>query len=179
MDVKQKVLRRKSGGDRGFSLVEVMVALTVMVIGIVGLLVAFAASVVTLQQSREDSLARQEAQAFLEGIFAARNTGAITFSQIQNQSQDPVNGVFKDGLVNAYQAGPDGLMNTNDDLAAIEIGPDGNQLQIQRQIQITPVFFAGTANVDPNVRQVKITINYGVGKSARSYVQTTFISTYR
>jgi len=171
---------RTKKGSRGFTLVEVIISTLVLTVGIVGLLAAFAASVGTLQQSREDSIARQEAQQFIEGIYAARNSGAINFSNLQNQSQDAVNGLFKDGMQPANQAGPDGLMNTGDDLAALEVGPDGKNLTLQRQIQFTPFFFVGPPpTVNPNLRKITITIQYGTGNLQRTYTETTYISTYR
>ena len=73
---RNKARRRK--GSCGFTLVEVIISTIVLTVGIVGLLAAFAASVGTMQQSREDSIARQEAQQFIEGIYAARNSGPLT-----------------------------------------------------------------------------------------------------
>ncbi|MBV9073455.1 MAG: prepilin-type N-terminal cleavage/methylation domain-containing protein [Acidobacteria bacterium] len=164
--------------SRGFTLVEVIIAIVVMTVGIVGMLAAFAACIATVQQSREDSVARQEAQQFIEGIYAKRNSGAINFNNLQNQSQDAVNGLFKDGMQPANQVGPDGLMNTNDDLAALETGPDGRNLVLQRQILFAPQFLAD-GSVNPNLRRVTITIQYGNGALRRTYQQITYISTYR
>jgi len=169
MAIKARLRNRKS--QRGFTLVEVIVAALVLTIGIVGSLAAFATTIATLQQSREDSIARQEAQQFIEGIYAARNTGAVNFANLQSKTQDPVNGLFKDGMQPANQAGPDGMMNTGDDLAALEIGPDGKNLTLQRQILFTPI--------NQNLRQITITIQYGGGNQARTYTEITYISTYR
>lgn len=166
-----KVRSRRRGAQRGFTLVEVIIAALVLTVGLVGLLAAFAASIATLQQSREDSIARQEAQQFIEGIYAARNTGAITFANLQSTTQDPVNGLFKDGLQPANQAGPDGMMNTGDDLAALEVGPDGKNLTLKRQILFTPI--------NQNLRQITITVQYGAGNQVRTYTEITYISTYR
>lgn len=143
------------------------------------MLAAFATCIATLQQSREDSIARQEAQQFMEGIYAARNTGAINFNNLQNQSQDPVNGLFKDGLQSANQAGPDGLMNTNDDLATLETGPDGKNLTLKRQIQFSPLYLADNVTVNPDLRKAVVTVQYGFGNLQRTYTETTYISTYR
>ena len=175
---------RKRANSRGFTLVEVIISVIVMTVGIVGLLAAFAASLATLQQSREDSIARQEAQQFIEGIYAARNGGAYAnrgvpaFNFFQNQSQDP-NGLFKDGLQPANQVGPDGLMNTNDDLAALETGPDGKPLRLQRGIVFAPLFLADGVTVNPDLRKVTITIQYGLGNLQRTYTEVTYLSDYR
>jgi len=174
---RQRSQKRKN--SRGFTLVEVIISVIVMTVGIVGLLAAFAASLATLQQSRDDSVARQEAQQFIEGIYAKRNSGAITFSNLQNQSQDPVNGLFKDGFQPANQAGPDGLMNTNDDLAALETGPDGKSLNLKRSILFTPLFLSDGVTVNPDLRKITITVQYGFGNLQRTYTENTYISTYR
>lgn len=169
-----------SQADTGFSLLEVIISIVVLTVGVIGLLATFAASVATLNQSREDTIARQEAQQFIEGIYAARNTASLNFNNFQNVSQDPVNGLFKDGMQPANQAGPDGLMNTADDLDALETGPNGKALTLQRQIQFTPFFLPGPPPiVDPNMRQIAITIQYGSGNQKRTYQEVTYISSYR
>ena len=179
MAIRRRSISGNRKASRGFTLVEVIISIVVMTVGIVGLLAAFAASLATLQQSREDSIARQEAQQFIEGVYAARNSGAISFSNLQNQSQDPVNGFFKDGMQPANQAGPDGLMNTNDDLASLEVGPDGQPLTLQRQIVFNPFFLSDGVTVNPNLRGITITIQYGAGSMRRTYKEVTYISSYR
>lgn len=181
MAIKRAGEEKKSKSDAGFSLLEVVISIVVLTVGVVGLLAAFAACVTTLNQSREDTIARQEAQQFIEGIYAARNTAALKFDNFQNVSQDPANGLFKDGMQPANQAGPDGLMNTADDLAALETGANGKSLTLQRQIQFTPFFLPGgpPAVIDPNMRQIAITIQYGSGNKKRTYQEVTYISSYR
>lgn len=180
MAIKRVRREKNSQADDGFSLLEVVIAMVVLTVGVVGLLAAFAACVATLNQSREDAIARQEAQQFIEGIYAARNTASLNFDNFQNVSQDPANGLFKDGMQPANQAGPDGLMNTADDLAALEIGPNGKDLSLQRQIQFTPFVLPGPPpTVDPNMRQIAITIQYGSGNKKRTYQEVTYISSYR
>jgi type IV pilus modification protein PilV len=180
MAIKRTLRVGESRAEEGFSLLEVVISIVVLTVGVIGLLAAFAASVATLNQSREDSIARQEAQQFIEGIYAARNTASLNFDNFQNVSQDPANGLFKDGMQPANQAGPDGLMNTADDLNALETGPNGKTLTLQRQIQFTPFFLPGPPPiVDPNMRQIAITIQYGSGNQKRTYQEVTYISSYR
>ena len=177
---------RKQIGARGFTLVEVIISTLILTAGIVGLLAAFAASIATLEKSREDSIARQEAQQFLEGIYAARNSGAYTntapnvpaFEFFQNASQDP-HGLFLDGMQTAKQAGPDGLMNTADDLATLETGPDGKPLQLTRQIAFTPLYLSDGVTVNPDLRKITVTILYGSGSNQRTYTEVTYLSNYR
>jgi type II secretory pathway pseudopilin PulG len=180
MAIKRVRRLAKSKADAGFTLLEVIIAVVMLTVGVIGLLAAFAASVATLNQSREDSIARQEAQQFIEGIYAARNSASLNFNNFQNVSQDPANGLFKDGMQPANQAGPDGLMNTADDLADLETGPNGKPLPLQRKIEFTPFFLPGPPPVvDPNMRQIAITIQYGNGSQKRTYQEVTYISSYR
>jgi prepilin-type N-terminal cleavage/methylation domain-containing protein len=167
------------GSQAGLTLIEVMIALLVLAVAAIGLLAVFAMSVSTVYVSREATIAKQEAQQFIEGIYAARNTGAISFANIQNISQDATNGLFKDGWQPAQQAGPDGLMNTGDDLAALETGPNGQQLTLQRQIIITPFLMTDGKTVNPNLRQIEIDVQYGSGTTLQTYKEVTYISVYR
>ena len=89
--------------------------------------------------------------------------------------------------------GPDGLVNTADD-GAIEVlrapGVDGllNTADdtlttlahefFQRQIIITPLTFDGSAAVNPNLRQIVVTVSYKVRDTWRTYTLTTFVSSY-
>lgn len=171
--------KSKPSAQRGLSLIEVMVALLILAIAGIGLLAVFAMSVSTVYASRESSVAKQEAQQFIEGIYAARNNGAISFANIQNVSQDPANGLFKDGWQPAQQAGPDGLMNTADDLPTLEVGPNNQPLTLERQIVITPFLTANGNQINPNLRQIEIDVRYGSGSMQQFYKEVTYISVYR
>jgi prepilin-type N-terminal cleavage/methylation domain-containing protein len=164
----------------GFTILEVMVAIVVLTIGILSVATVFSSSLLVVKFSEEDTIARLEAQQMIEGIFAGRNSGALPFSAIQNQSVDPANGKFKDGLSAAFQPGPDGIMNTLDDGPGLDTGPDGKPLSnFQRQIQITPVLLQDGVTVDPNTRKVQILVQYQIGNMVRTYSEVTYISTYR
>jgi prepilin-type N-terminal cleavage/methylation domain-containing protein len=174
--------RPRGSSRRGFTIIEVLIAMVVLTLGILSVATVFSSSLMVIKYSEEDTIARQEAQQMIEGIFAGRNSGALSFSAIQNQSVDPVNGVFKDGFTPALQAGPDGIMNTLDDLPlpALDTGPDGKPLSnFQRQIQISQVFLQDGVTVDPSTRKIQIWVQYQVGGLVRTYTQVTYISNYR
>jgi hypothetical protein len=63
--------------------------------------------------------------------------------------------------------GNDGILGTSDDKKV----PLTNYT---RQIEITDVVVSGVTN--PNLRQLKVTIEYTVGTLKRTYTLTTFIS---
>jgi prepilin-type N-terminal cleavage/methylation domain-containing protein len=167
-------------GQRGFSIIETMIAVVVLTVGLLSVATVFSSSLEIVALAQADSVAQHEAQQMIEGIFAARNTGAITFAAIQNQGTAPGVGIFKDGMTPALQAGADGVMNTADDGPAIEIGPNGRPLSnFQRQIQVSTVFLQDGASPDPNERKVQVWVQYRMGRMVRTYTQVTYVSTFR
>jgi type II secretory pathway pseudopilin PulG len=168
--------------QKGFSLMEALVAAMILTVGLLSVASVFSTSLALVKYSEEDSIARQEAQAMIESIFAARNSGAHPFSDFQSKNA-PISvpaGIFQDGYQPALQAGPDGIMNTYDDGPAFEVGPDGKQLSnFQRMIQFNPVLLQDGVTIDPNTRQVQVFVQYRIGNLTRTYTQVTYISTYR
>jgi prepilin-type N-terminal cleavage/methylation domain-containing protein len=175
-----RLIKSRRCSERGFSLIEVLIAAVIATVGLLSVATVFSTSLAVIKFSEEDSIARQEAQQMIEGIYAARNTGAIPFPAIQNQSTDPVNGIFVDGYQPALQSGADGIMNTIDDGPALDVGPDGKPLSnFRRQVAITTVFLEDGVTPDPNARRIQIWVQYRVGGIVRTYTQVTYISTYR
>ncbi len=188
-------------GQSGFTLVETLIAIVVMSIGIIGLLAVFATAVATTQNAQENLIARQKALETMESIYTARNTQQINFSQIANISSG---GIFTDGPTALLSAGPDGLVNTADDVdfpgsgacpAGPECitlpGPDGilgtaddtamSLANFTRQIQIGTVLESDGVTVDPNLKQITVTVSYFTGGSPfpRSYTVNALISAFR
>lgn len=185
----------------GFTLVETLIAIVVTSIGIIGLLAVFATAVATTQNAQENLIARQKALETMESIYTARNTQQINFSQIANISSG---GIFTDGPVALLSAGPDGLVNTADDVdfpasgscpAGPECitlpGPDGilgtaddtamSLANFTRQITIATVLGSDGVTIDPNLKQITVTVSYSTGGSTvpRSYTVNALISAFR
>lgn len=194
-------VRSQASGQRGFTLAETMIAIVVTSVGIIGLLAVFATAVTTTQNAQQNLIARQKALETMESIYTARNTQQITFAQIANISSG---GIFTDGATPLLSAGPDGLVNTADDVnfpasgscpAGPECitlpGPDGilgtaddtamSLANFSRQIQIGNVLEADGITVDPNLKQITVTVSYFSGGSttARSYTVNALISAFR
>ncbi len=171
---------------QGFTLIEVLISIVVITIGLITLLGAFGMSLVAMQTSQQDMIAKQLAQEAMESIITARQTANVTWDQIQNKGIG--NGIFVTGLQPIRQSGVDGIFGTTDDAAAaIETmqnpGPDGivgtaddpapTQLtNFQRSILIRN---AATANL----RSVTVTIQYITPNMNKSYVLSGMISQYR
>ncbi len=97
----------------GFTLIEVMIAIVVMSVGILAVIASLATAVAATQSAEEDLIARQKVLEAMESIYTARNSQQIPFSAVANVSNG---GIFLDGAQPLKCAGPDGLVNTGDDV---------------------------------------------------------------
>jgi type II secretory pathway pseudopilin PulG len=182
--------------EQGFTLMEAMVAAIVLATGLLSVLSLFAYSLSNLQMSQEDLIARAKAKEGLEGVFSARDSSQIAFSQINNKASG---GIFLDDFAPIYDPpGADGIANTDDDsnsansqLDAIVLpGPDGvlgtlddirqPLTNFQRRITLSPVFLTGTTTVNNNLRLITVTVKYTVPQfGTRQYQVNAYISKYR
>ena len=69
---------------KGFSLVETMVALGVLVTGVLGAAAVLAAGMQNLSSSPADVVTTQKAAEAMEAVFSARQSGKLTWAQIKN-----------------------------------------------------------------------------------------------
>lgn len=173
--------------EQGFTLLETMISVCVVMFGLIAVLGAFSLAISSTQNVNLDSIARQKAQEAMESVFTARQTNQITFSQIHNSGTG--NGIFTKGFTALTDPGPDGLDGTGDDVPAAAVtlpGPSGtltgqsppdvtiSLANFQRQIQIADV-----AN-NPNLRQITITIKYPTPQGwVRQYQLQALISSFR
>jgi type II secretory pathway pseudopilin PulG len=177
-----------------------MIAIAILGIGILTLVAAFATAVGATQNAQENLIAREKALQAMESIYTARNTQQISFAQIANIANG---GIFTNAATQLLQAGPDGLVNTADDVnypasgpcaagpeCVVLPGPDGilgtaddtamSLANFNRQITIGTVLNSdGTVNA--NLKQITVTITYVAGSSsvARTYTVQALISAFR
>ena len=97
-----------------------MIAIAIMSIGILTLLAAFATAVGATNNAQENLIARQKTLEAMESIYTARNAQQITFDQIANISSG---GIFTTGATQLLAPGPDGLVNTADDVSSPPMEP--------------------------------------------------------
>jgi prepilin-type N-terminal cleavage/methylation domain-containing protein len=177
-----RILRRQ----KGFTLLETMIAMAVLSFGVLSLASFYTQGLRSSDQVQMQYIANQKAQQALETIFTARDTQLLSFSQLNNVSQG---GVFKDGPQPLWAPGPDGLVgtadddSTNPDVIITGPGPDGIlgtpddtyvplNPWMTRTIAITPV-----AN-ETNLNQITITINYNYQGRAGQVQLVSYISSY-
>lgn len=184
MTTGARALRSKQAS--GFTLLEALIAIVILSFGILSLAAVYAQGIQTSFMTQMDYIAEKKTEEAVETIFAARDSGQLTWPSIQNVSNA---GVFLDGPTPLLAAGPDGLYGTADDdptnpvVVILGPGPDGilgtpddvvmSLAGMTRTIVITDV--AGEAGV---LRQITITMNYTVGALQRQYTLVSYIQQF-
>jgi type IV pilus modification protein PilV len=192
---KSKKPADPSQPERGFSLIEVMIAIAILTVGLLALVGTFATALKSTQWSQEDLIAKQKALEALESIYTARNTQQLSFAQVANQSAGG-GAIFTDGYTQLLAAGPDGLVGTADDTNYAANGPcptgvEGVRLpgldgilgnaddtcmslgNFTRQILIVPI--------NGSLKQITVNVQYvrpGM-RAPRTYTVNALMSSYR
>jgi hypothetical protein len=159
----------------GFSFLDVMIAMTILLVGVLAFAAALTAGVVRSGEGATQLRAKELATSTLENVLSARYISVggnpYSFDSIQNVS---AGGLFVSGKKPFYPSpGPDGLMGTSDDTGTPY--PD-----LEREITITDV-------QDPNrptppnpitERRVSVTVYYKVKGFTRQVTLTTNVCNY-
>jgi prepilin-type N-terminal cleavage/methylation domain-containing protein len=189
----------RSKPDAGFSLIEVMVGMSILTVGLFGLAQVFYMGLNIAATSKPNLVAREKAREAIESVHTARDThkilwGAANSGGIRNVAAPDncpagttarAGGVFQSGERELRAPGPDGLVNTADDTGNEETpGPDGRLdtaddvplTGYSRQIDICDV----DGNAD--LRRIEVTIRYdgsnAFGAKRREYRLITYISRF-
>jgi prepilin-type N-terminal cleavage/methylation domain-containing protein len=195
--------RRKRGNRKaGFSLIETMIALIVLLIGVVGLAAVLGSAVQYMNVSQYDYIAQQKAAEAVESIFTARDIGQATWGTICNVGSNVcAGGIFVTGNLPLCGPGTDGILGTADDYAGASCA--GGVLAAPDAILVpngTGVFGAAPQRVtlstytrsivvssvtdsfgNPinNLRQITVTVNYSAGRfQNRTYTLNAYISNF-
>ena len=172
-------IKKSSGSQAGFTLIETMVAMVVLTIGLMSVATVFSSSLEIISLAQADSIAQHEAQQMIEGIFAARNTGAIAFAA--SRTRGGTRSRHFQGWIDARISSRRRWGHEYaDDGPALDVGPDGKpSANFQRQIAISTVFLQDGVSPDPNERKVQVWVKYTLGRMTRTYTQVTYVSTFR
>jgi len=186
--------------EDGFTLVELMVALSILMVGLLGLAQVFYFGLSIVGTSSAQLIAREKAREAIESVHTARDTRTITWAQIRNVTPPDCSrpadwtgtwptttatggGTFLTAEHDLLDAGPDGLVATADDIGVektpgadnlLGTGDDVPLAGFRRQIAI--------CDVGTNLRLIAVTIRYNgsnaVGAARRSYRLVTYISSF-
>lgn len=178
-----KTATKKPRAQVGFTLIETMMAIAVLMFGILGLAAMLGDSLAYMQGSQDDFIAQQKAQEAMEAIFTAKYTGNQQWSAIQNAP----NGIFLNGAQPLLQPGSDGLVGTAADAGSpadyiLQPGPD-MKLGTSDDIKLPLTNFTRTITIssianETLVRSVNVTVNYQAGRFTRNYSLTSEISAF-
>ena len=182
----------------GFSYIDVMIAIVIMMVGILAMVGALSANIVRSMESEKRTMAKQLAMSTIESIISAKEiqrTGVVDgWDSIRNvQTSLPlgeINGIFVTGFNPVRtDVGWDGVAGTVDDAcpgsgACVVSGrPDNTSPLVpgmQRQIVITDVDDPERPH-PPNPitrRRIEVTIKYFVNQATRTEITTTIVTNY-
>ena len=152
----------------GFSLIETLVAMGLLSVGLLALAGTIGFGSRALLGSQHQLVASQRAAEAIEGVFKARDSRVLTWTQIRNNEGESGSdgGVFVDGPQPLRDPGPDGVINTADDTGQA----DGAVNAFTREIEIR--------DLGPSIRRVRVIVRYPAAGGIREFVLTTFVSSY-
>jgi type II secretory pathway pseudopilin PulG len=174
--------------EDGFSYIDVMIALVILMFGILSLLAAISWSVVQAAGHEQQLLAKQVAASTLESIMAVKETDPtrLGWNAVGNIGSNPdpatgaAQGIFSVGFQPVRQnAGTDQIVGPPDD--------SGTPMsQLQRRIVITDICdpdrpSPGCSPAGPSpirIRSVEVTVRYNVGGLQRDERVATVLTDY-
>lgn len=190
--------RKKRIGERGFSYIDVLISITIMLVGILGLVSALTANLVRSYESEKRVISKQLALSTIESIISARDVnraGAIDgWNTIGNVGSNPVDGTPQGIFLNDWKPiredlGWDGVAGTIDDACpgtgpcAVPGRPTNSSPILtgyQRKIVITdiPDSERPTPPYPIGIRKIEVTIRFYVNGVAREEVGETLLTNY-
>jgi hypothetical protein len=184
---------------RGFSQIEVLVAMFLLTGALLGLAQVFLLGLAHNSTSSAGLVAREKAREAVESVHAARDARTVEWRQIRNATArmcpgvnqppgwDGAGGLFVDGEQpdGLHVAGADGLVNTEGDEdgpleRVAHPGPDGlfgtnddfrqELREYDREVWI--------CDRSLSLREIRVTVTYRVGSIQQRYQLVTYVSNY-
>lgn len=191
-------MRIRKKGQEGFSYIDVMIAIVIMMVGVLAMVGALAANLVRSMESERRIMAKQIALSTIESITSAKDierTGVVDgWDSLRNVMTSvpagEINGIFVTGYNPVREdVGWDGVAGTVDDACSgsgpcIVTGRTTNSSALmrgfQREIVITDVADAERPS-PPNPitrRRIDVNIRYFVNQATRQETASTIITNY-
>ncbi|MEP6902541.1 MAG: hypothetical protein ABJA66_12370 [Actinomycetota bacterium] len=185
--------------ERGFSYIDVMIALVILMVGILASAAALTANLVRSYETEKQVIAKQAALSTIESIFSARDisrTGAVSgWDSVGNVGSNPdaggnAQGIFLTGFCPIREdMGWDGVAGTSDDAC-----PAGGACQVagrpdntsnvtrgfERRVVITDLQDPDRPTPPQPIsrRRIDVTVRYNVNQLQREQTVSTIITNY-
>lgn len=153
-------LRANKSGEAGFSLLEMLVAMIIITIGLLGVASAISYALIASNRGRGVTNAKMLVVSILEQMETLRNTRQLSFEEISNIQVAGSNFTgfpYADGEFRPVSTvpGPDGIFGTVDDLSVNGVeNPSLARPGVSRQIKIT-----GFPS-NPYLKRIQVTLRY-------------------
>ena len=174
--------------ESGFSYIDVMIGLVILLVGILALLSGISGSVLQARGQEQQLLAKQITTSTMESIMSVKETdpARLGWPAVGNVGSNPNAASVPQGIfVTGFQPvqldpGVDEVIGTADDTGTTVQG-------LQRQIVITdvcdperpsPVICSPAGTSAVRIRSVVVTVTYNVGVLQRQEVLTTVLTNY-
>ena len=171
--------------DCGFSLLEMVIAITLLTVGLLGVASAIGYAIVASNHGRSVTNTKLLAVSMLEQMETLRDTNNLTFGQIANVGQVNNAGAVKSfmGFQPGFQQvsinpGPDGIFGTADDLIDPGlngygtgdefINPNLALVGVTRKVEIT--------NLNSKLKKIQVTVDYSVSGGTRQLLVTGYLN---
>jgi prepilin-type N-terminal cleavage/methylation domain-containing protein len=154
--------------DDGFTVIETLIAMSLLGVGLLALAGALAFGIRGVLGSQHQLVASQRAAEAIEGVFKARDSRVLTWTQIRNLAgaSGTDAGVFLDGPQPLRGPGVDGVINTADDDQAVA----AEVADFTREIEIR--------DISASLRRVRVIVRYPAAGGTRAFELVTFVSSY-
>ena len=184
--------------QQGFSYIDVMIAIVILMVGILASAAALTANLVRSFETEKQVVAKQIALSTIESIFSARDIareGAVEgWDSIGNVGSNPINGLPRGIFLRDFRPirvdmGWDGVAGTIDDAC-----PFGNACQVtgrpdntseivngfERRIVITDLQDSERPTPPHAIsrRRVDVTVRYNINQLQREQTVSTIITHY-
>jgi prepilin-type N-terminal cleavage/methylation domain-containing protein len=177
---------RNSKNEGGFTLLEMVVAVTILTVGLLGTAAAIGYALMASNHGRKITNTKLLIVSVLEQTETLRDTGDLTFAQIANAGNVDDTGADHPfaGFPTGFQPistepGQDGIYGTADDL--VNPGPDGiygtaddftDQSRViqgaTRQIAIT--------SLSSTLKRIEVTVTYTLGGKTKQIVGVSYLN---
>lgn len=176
----------KNKSEAGFSYIDVMVAVVILLVGILALVSAITAAIFQTKGQEQQLLSKQIATSTMESIMSVKETDAARLGWNKVGNVCPTTpcptpeGIFVNGVQPVEtDAGPDEVLGTDDDTGAVLTGFTRQIIIRDECDQDRPSYNCNPAGAMPvRVRSIEIVVAYYVGSIQRQERLTTVLTNY-